>query len=358
MNAKIIIVEDERLVAQDISETLKKRGYVILATFADGPAVIEKLTQVNPDLVLLDINIRGGLDGISIAEHIQKHHDIPVVYLTAYADESTLNRAKATQPFGYLIKPFREDELCAAIAIALETHQAQKRRLSDLRDNIAVALPHELTTPIHSIIGFSQLLISEYATLDKQLVLDFAKHIYESAERLDYLVQRCLFHSYLEILRRDPDQQKTLKQVPQVPTSAIIQSHASAIAQNHSRSADLTFDLQESILAIGLNYLSRIVVELVDNACKFSDPGATIAVQSFQDLTHFHLIITSHGREMTAEQITHVDAFVQFERNHHEQQGVGLGLNMIKLVAQLHGGQLQITSNAGTTRMCVILPTH
>jgi two-component system, sensor histidine kinase and response regulator len=358
MSARIIIVEDERLVAQDISETLKKRGYIIPATFADGPAVIEKLAQLDPDLVLLDINIRGGLDGISVAEYIQKHHDIPVVYLTAYADESTLNRAKATQPFGYLIKPFREDELCAAVAIALETHQAQKRRFSDLRDNIAVALPHELTTPIHSIIGFSQLLISEYATLDKQLVLDFAKHIHKAAERLDHLVQRYLFHSYLEVLRRDPDQQKTLKQVPQVPTSAIIKSNASAIAQNNSRLADLTFDLQESILAIGLNYLSRIVIELVENACKFSDPGTTIAVQSFQELTNFHLVITSHGREMTAEQIMNVDAFVQFERKHHEQQGVGLGLNLVKLVAQLHGGQLQITSHAGTTSTCVILPIH
>ncbi len=129
-NSQILVVEDERIVASDIEKRLKRLGYRVLATVASGEEAIEKAHDTEPDLVLMDIVLKGGMDGISAADKIHALFNIPVIYLTAYADPDTLARVKKSEPYGYLIKPFEERELIAAIEIALERH----RNVSKLKD--------------------------------------------------------------------------------------------------------------------------------------------------------------------------------------------------------------------------------
>ncbi len=126
MSSQIIIVEDERLVAQDISQLLRDEGYTICAIASDGKTAIQKIIEFLPDLVLLDIRIKGEIDGISVAEHIQSFYSIPVIYLTAFSDAETLTRAKATNPMGYVLKPFRREQLLSSISIALSTFKNHK----------------------------------------------------------------------------------------------------------------------------------------------------------------------------------------------------------------------------------------
>src|SRR6188768_3478942 len=129
---RILIVEDQRLIAADLESTLKKLGYVVVASVASGEDAINKADQVRPELVLMDVRLRGEMDGIQAAEIIRDRFNLPVVYLTAYADEETILRAKKTTPFGYLVKPFNERELRATIEIAFYTHQME-RTLADER---------------------------------------------------------------------------------------------------------------------------------------------------------------------------------------------------------------------------------
>jgi len=129
---RILIVEDQRLIAADIENTLKKLGYVVVGNVASGEDAISKSEQVRPELVLMDVRLRGEMDGIHAAEIIRDRFNLPVVYLTAYADEETILRAKKTTPFGYLVKPFNERELRATIEIAFYTHQME-RTLADER---------------------------------------------------------------------------------------------------------------------------------------------------------------------------------------------------------------------------------
>ncbi len=127
MNARILVVKDEVIVAKDIENRLKKFGHSVCASVATGEEAIKKVKEFFPDLVLMDIRLKGKMDGVETAQIIYKNFDIPVIYLTANADESTLERAKETEPFGYIIKPFKEKELKTTIEIALNKYQMEKK---------------------------------------------------------------------------------------------------------------------------------------------------------------------------------------------------------------------------------------
>jgi YesN/AraC family two-component response regulator len=128
MSIQILIVEDESLVAQDIAQILKDEDYSVCAIANNGKTAIEKVAEFCPDLVLLDIRIKGELDGINVGEQIQLFYDIPLIYLTAFSDAETLKRAQATNPQGFVLKPFRREQLLTSIAVALTTHTAQKTK--------------------------------------------------------------------------------------------------------------------------------------------------------------------------------------------------------------------------------------
>src|SRR2546427_312297 len=126
-NANVLVVEDENIVARDILNMLKGLGYFVVAIASSGEEAIEKAGVKNPDVVLMDIVLKGSIDGVQAAQEIRHRFQIPVIYLTAYADEDTLQRAKVTEPFGYILKPFEERELHIAIELALYRHRNQKK---------------------------------------------------------------------------------------------------------------------------------------------------------------------------------------------------------------------------------------
>ncbi|MCD6197441.1 MAG: PAS domain S-box protein [Deltaproteobacteria bacterium] len=125
--AQILVVEDEHVVAEDIKESLQILGYAVSAIAYSKDEAVEKAQETNPDLVLMDIVLKGETSGLEAAGIIRSRFDIPVVYLTAYADEKTLERAKITEAFGYIIKPFKDRELHTAIEMALYKHKMERR---------------------------------------------------------------------------------------------------------------------------------------------------------------------------------------------------------------------------------------
>ncbi|TEB15980.1 RsbT co-antagonist protein RsbRA [Pelotomaculum sp. FP] len=126
-NARILIVEDEGIEALDLQNRLIGQGYTAPDIAATGEEAVKKTEETAPDLVLMDIMLHGEIDGVTAAEQIQARFDIPVIYITAFADEDTLQRAKITEPYGYLVKPFRERELYVTIDMALYKHKMEKK---------------------------------------------------------------------------------------------------------------------------------------------------------------------------------------------------------------------------------------
>ena len=126
-SATIMVVEDEQLFAKELKDRLETYGYTVPAHVSTGEAAIQMAEFRHPDLIIMDIMLKGKLNGIETAERIHKLFDIPVVYLTAYSDDSTLSRAKLTTPYGYIIKPLDERELKSTIEMALYKHKVEKK---------------------------------------------------------------------------------------------------------------------------------------------------------------------------------------------------------------------------------------
>ena len=118
----VLVVEDESIVSKDIQHSLKKLGYNVVGASATGEKAIELAGTEQPDIVLMDIMLKGDMNGIEAAEAIKTQFSIPVIFLTAYADESTLSKAKITQPYGYILKPFKEIDLHTTIEMAIYKH--------------------------------------------------------------------------------------------------------------------------------------------------------------------------------------------------------------------------------------------
>lgn len=126
-DAKVLVVEDDGIIGRHIQKSLERLGYECVGVFLSGEEAVKNVGLLNPDLVLMDISLAGEMDGVQAAELIYRQMNLPVVFLTAYADPQTLQRAKITDPFGYLLKPFDEKKLQITIEIAIYKFQMERR---------------------------------------------------------------------------------------------------------------------------------------------------------------------------------------------------------------------------------------
>lgn len=123
----MVIAEDEMIIAEDLKDILESLGYEVAGIGISAREVLQLIEEHSPDLVLLDIQLKGGKDGIDIAQEIRDHYRIPFIFLTSHADQATLNRAREVNPYGYLLKPFEEPAIHAAIEMALANYQKENQ---------------------------------------------------------------------------------------------------------------------------------------------------------------------------------------------------------------------------------------
>jgi CheY-like chemotaxis protein len=144
---RLLIVEDESIVAADIAVSVRQLGYNVAAIAASGEEALVLAEQVGPNLVLMDIHLRGRMDGVEAAQVMRDRFQLPVVFLTAYGEDETFQRAKEAQPFGYILKPFEDRELRIVIEMALYKHQAEaamRQKFTELERFNKVTVDREL----------------------------------------------------------------------------------------------------------------------------------------------------------------------------------------------------------------------
>jgi signal transduction histidine kinase/CheY-like chemotaxis protein len=165
-SARILVVEDEHLVALDILQVVARLGHRSVVAYS-GEEAIRKGTATPFDLVLMDVKLKGSMDGIEAAQKIRASRDVPIIYLTAYADDGTLERAQVTEPHGYVVKPFNERELTAAISMTLQRHALERLRseqqrlrqfLGDATALLAASLDYRVVAR-----GAAELIVPRYA---------------------------------------------------------------------------------------------------------------------------------------------------------------------------------------------------
>ena len=143
---KILIVEDEPLIAEDIAEALRRNDYAVSAIVYSKEDALAELERNLPDVALLDINLNGGMEGIEIAGTIAAHYSIPFIFLTSYSDKATVASSKVTEPAGYIVKPFTEAGLYSSLEIALYNYaQKNKRNFPELKLSV---INQELASPV------------------------------------------------------------------------------------------------------------------------------------------------------------------------------------------------------------------
>ena len=220
LNSKILIVEDDAIEAMDIKINLENMGYDVTAVTSSGEEAFQKISQYKPDLVLIDIIIKGKMDGVEVAQKIKDNYDLPFIYLTSNSEEKTLEKAKITEPFGYVIKPFDAVELKYTIEIGLYKHKMEKKLEGRLQyfknvfDNAPIGIFHSTIEGKFIRVNKALAHMLGYSTPKELLTVvnksNIADRLYYSPEkRLDFVstaLKDDKWHSYKNVyLRKDGD---------------------------------------------------------------------------------------------------------------------------------------------------------
>ncbi|MEX0268192.1 response regulator [Leptolyngbyaceae cyanobacterium UHCC 1019] len=345
----ILVIDDDVSVREVLKDLLEIEGFQAIVA-NNGAAGVMLAEQQVPDAILCDIQMPE-MDGYQVLHTLQQNlttATIPFIFLTANASKESVRQGMTQGADDYLVKPCTTEELLAAIASRLAKHTAfqsqSAKQLNNLRSSISLSLPHEFRTPLTAILTSADLLcgIADEATPAE--ILEIAQTIQSGTKKLYRLVQNFLLYAKLELLLRDDTRSHALPLGETHEPSSLITEIAKRLAQQRDRIADLQIDLDNAMLACPHFEVEKVITELIDNALKFSEPGTPIHVSSHHNQTAYHVDIINQGRGMTRAQIANIGAYIQFERQYYEQQGVGLGLAIAHRLLTLYNGQLIIES--------------
>ena len=359
---KILVIDDESWLREMVHLALTQQGYDVVEA-GDGADGINVARSQMPDLVLCDVNMQGisGYETLSALRSEPTTALIPFILMTGLADNEGMRHGMELGADDYLPKPFTIDALYAAVDTRLRKAQSVQKqaeqKLADLRGNLSLMLPHELKTPLNGILAYGEILAADAANIPPHELAEMGQVILESGKQLQRLVENFLIYAQIEMLGEDPQKAASLRQKSTAQPARIVESQARAQADSAKRLADLRLNLSNHPVAISEEYLGRIVVELVQNAFKFSPPGSSVEVTLTEAPNASVLTVTDQGRGFETEHITKIGAYMQFDRKMNEQQGQGLGLVIAKRLTELHNGTLTIESQRGArTTVTVKLP--
>jgi two-component system sensor histidine kinase/response regulator len=360
---KVLVIDDTAEVRELVQTVLDSSDFETIAA-ADGASGIAMARQHLPSLILCDVNMPPGMDGYGVLKEIRSDPataTIPFVFLSGAADKSNMRQGMELGADDYLTKPFTLGELLAAVNSRIKkqetVQQLTEKRLGDLRQNISLALPHELLTPLHGILGLSALMIEDHQTMKPAEVLEYARNIQDAGQRLNRLIENFLTYSRIELVAADPAKIEAFRRGGSVAARATIEEIATRTAHKHGRGSDSLVQVGDALLPLVPEHFSKIVEELLDNAFKFSKLGTPVRLLGLARDGKYVLTLGDRGRGLTPEQIQRIGAHMQFDREYYEQQGSGLGLIIAKRLAELYGGSLTVQSAVGqSTTVTVTLP--
>jgi len=247
------------------------------------------------------------------------------------------------------------DDIQNLSALQAETVSFLQETLDELRGNLARSLSHELNTPINGILGTLSLLEDDLEEMEVDEIKEILGWTQTSTRRLEGLTQKFLIYLELELKHTSPQPSEPASKWP-FPGETLTQEIA-ALARQMGRSADLDCQFEEVDVCVSERYLLTALRELVDNAFKFSQPGTPVKVTGHTDQAQLHLTVQDCGRGMAAEQTTKIGAFMQFDRQLYEQQGVGIGLRIVNKIVEQHNGSFEIASQVSEgTKIAIALP--
>jgi signal transduction histidine kinase len=350
---QILVVEDEIVTGMDIQRRLKNLGYDVHVVVSSGEKAIEKVKENHPDLVLMDINLNREMDGIEAASIIHSFSDIPIIYLTAYSDEKTLERAKITEPYAYVIKPIKDRELHINIEIAFFKHKIQKMtvenerliRASRTKSEFMMAMSHELRTPLNSIIGFSDLLKNKDFGKLNEIQEKYVDNINLSGKNLLLIINDILDISKMEADKIDLSIEKmSLAEVINI-TIAIVKD----IANQKKIQIITEIDPGSDLIDADKNRIRQVLFNILRNAIKYSKPEGVVTITAKKEGDMAQVSVSDTGIGIKEEDIGRLfKEFEPLDKGVPRQFGdSGLVLVISKKLIELHGGKIWVKSKYG-----------
>jgi signal transduction histidine kinase len=352
---KILIIEDEILVAREIEGCLSASGYDVVGIAADSETALQQAAETNPNLALVDIVIQGNQDGVDVAMQIRDRFQIPIIYLTAYADDKTFERAKSTCPFGYIMKPFNQRSLQTAIEIALSRYQAEETEKSATLLALAPhtweylsILSHELRNPI-SIIKLATKLLEDYGhQMNAAKQQELLQRIHSAADNMNELIEDVLTlgqaeHQVASFMPETTDLVEFCQTL--IETFQWSSNHQSL---NFYHKSDLRY------ACVDKKVLWHLLSNLLSNAIKYSSGTGAVSLVLSQTGEEICFEVHDQGIGIPADDLAHLFQPFRRGRNALNLPGTGLGLAIAKRAAELHGGKIAVNSQIGTGTTFVI----
>jgi signal transduction histidine kinase len=406
---RILVVEDERIVAEDLSMSLQELGYDVPAILESAEEVIARASDIAPDLILMDVMLGGKLDGVEAAERLTAIADIPVIFLTAHADDATFQRAKRSEPLGYLLKPFDVAQLRHTIEMALYKHSLDarlkesahryrekleglvrqrtieleaankgllslnrelERQRSDAeqarfeaeaanraKSEFLAGMSHELRTPLTAVIGFAEVLRDQHFGPLGGKQVEYVGNIIDSGRHLLEIINDILDLAKLESGSDSLDLRRfSLK--------GFLTSCISLVGER-ARRKGIILNLvmaDDAMVEADPRKLKQVMINLLGNALKFTPEGGTISI--IEEVRLDAMTATTSGAGAAREVVIMVrdtgigirsddmprlfEKFTQFEHSlSRRHEGTGLGLALAKQLVELHGGTIRVQSKVG-----------
>jgi signal transduction histidine kinase len=364
-NITIMVVEDEMIIGMDINDTLVNLGYQVTDVIPSGEEAIAKASEIKPDLILMDIMLAGDIKGTQAGKEIKDLLNIPVVYLTAHTDIFTLNQAKETAPFGYIVKPFTERELYTAIEIAITRYQAEmevrkalatEKELNNLKSRFISMVSHEFRTPLFTILLSAGLLEKYSSQWSEDKKINHIHRIQSSVEHMTNLLEDVLVIGQAESgkIECNPvifDLKNFCQEMTEEMQLLVVEKQTITLFYRDIATKEY-LQLDEKILR-------HILGNLLLNAIKYSYPGGQVRFEVICENEKVIFHIQDQGIGIPPEDKAKI--FEPFHRatNVGNISGTGLGLAIVKRFVDLHQGEITVESQVGEgTEFTVTLPLN
>jgi light-regulated signal transduction histidine kinase (bacteriophytochrome) len=347
MNDKILVVEDETVIAMELGLQLKNMGYDVVGRAGSGAGAIEKATELRPDLILMDIVMPGEMDGIDASKQIIAKQNIPIIFLTAYADEKYIKRAREVGPFGYLVKPYEDWELRAAIEVALykksredeiTRKNAELERLSNDLNDYVHFVSHDMKAPLRHIKALSIFINEDYGDKLDEKSRGYIRKIGTTCDDAEAMINELLKLAKMtdtEIVREAVEVNDVVRDV---------KTGLKFFLKEQNGRIEVVGDLPA--ISAHEAWLENLFVNLITNGIKYNDNEEKVVRIGFDDERRkqaFYVADNGMGFEDKYKD----EIFKPFKRLQAGKEGTGLGLTICRKVVEAHGGQIWVESELG-----------
>jgi len=390
----VYIAEDDPLSGKMMNITIKRIGFEFVGLGTNTDTVIKEVGELQPDVVLMDIDMPGAQDGIGAAEIIKKEYEIPVIYVTANSEDSVFDRALKTSPFGYVLKPVTRDNLRTVVEMGyarhkldkalkekqseltelndaleekvkertkeieeknkqLETSLIREKQLNEFQSRIVTTISHEFRTPMTTILSSTEImerLIDKEKPKEK--IFRHTKLVKSSVQELIELLNDILLiekfdSGKYEVIKEEIDLDVYFKD--------LLFRLEIGIGKDHVRE----LQIQENMGTIfsDRKLLNQIINNILSNAFKYSEPGKTVLINAFVKKDFFHFNVKDEGIGMSKETLSMIfDSFYR-AKNVTNIEGTGMGLSILKKSIDMLKGNIDVESKEGSgTEFRIKLP--